>query len=67
MLLPDSDSRLQLARERGERLTDEMRRSRRLTPDMAGFPGRASLAKLMCRLARRRRVSEPEGIPTYDA
>jgi hypothetical protein len=41
MLLPDSDSRFQLAREHAERLAEEMRRSRRLTPDMAGLPGAA--------------------------
>jgi hypothetical protein len=67
MLLNDSDSRLQLAREHVERLADDMRRSRRLTPDMAGFLGRVSLAKLLRRLERRGRVSEPERIPTYDA
>ena len=67
MLLPDSDSRFQLAREHAERLAEEMRRSRRLTPDMAGLPGRASLAKLLRRVARRGRVKEPERIPRYDA
>jgi hypothetical protein len=67
MLLPDSDSRLRLAREQAERLAEEMRRSRRLMPDMAGLPGRASLAKLLRRAARRGRVNEPERIPTYDA
>jgi hypothetical protein len=67
MLLPDSDSRLQLAREHPERLAEEMRRSRRLTPGMAGLPGRASLAKLLRRAARRGRVSEPDRIPTYNA
>jgi hypothetical protein len=66
MLLNDSDSRLQLAREHAERLAEEMRRSRRLMPDTAGLPGRASLAKVLRRATRRGRVSEPERIPTYD-
>ena len=42
MLLNDSDSRLQLAREHAGRLAEEMRRSRRLMPDMAGLSSRAS-------------------------
>jgi hypothetical protein len=67
MLLPDSDSRFQLAREHAERLAEEMRRSRRLTPDMAALPGRPGLAKLLGRVARRGRVREPERIPRYDA
>ena len=62
MLLPDSDSRLQLAREHGERLLEEMRRSRRLTPEMAGLPGPASLGKLLRRAARRGRIGEPVNI-----
>jgi hypothetical protein len=67
MLLNDSDSRLQLAREHAAWLAEEMRRSRRLTPDMVGLPSRASLAKLLRRATRRGRVSEPERIPRYDA
>jgi hypothetical protein len=67
MLLHDSDSRLQLAREHAERLAEQMRRSRRLTPDMAELPSRASLAKLLRRTRRRGRVREREGIPSYDA
>jgi hypothetical protein len=67
MLLPDSDSRLQLAREHAERLAEEMRRSRPRTPGMAGQPVRASLAKLLRRVAQRGRVREPERIPRYDA
>jgi hypothetical protein len=67
MLLPDSDSRVQLAREYAERLAEEMRRSRCLTPDKTGEPGHLRLAKLLRRVARRGRVSEREGIPTYDA
>ena len=67
MLLSDSDSRLQLALEHAERLAEEMRRSRRLTPGMAGLPGRTSLAKLLRRAARRSRLSEPERVSTYNA
>jgi hypothetical protein len=67
MLLNDSDSRLQLAREHAERLAEEMRQSHRLMPDMPGLPSRASLAKLLRRARRRGHVSGPERIPTYDA
>ena len=68
MLNYDSDSRLQLAREHAERLADEMRRCHRLTPNVAGYPGRARLGDLLRRAARRGRAKEPESsIPVYDA
>jgi hypothetical protein len=67
MLLPDSDSRRLLAREHAERLAEEMRRSARLTPEMARLPGRASLAKLLRRAARRGRVIDPQRTATDDA
>ena len=52
MLEYDSELRRQLSRERAERLGDEMRRSRRLTPVEAGFPSRPSLGELLRRAAR---------------
>jgi hypothetical protein len=68
MFVYDNDSRLQLTREHAERLADEMRRSRRLTRDVAGFPGRARLGELLRRAARRGRMKESEKtIPAYDA
>jgi hypothetical protein len=64
----DSDSRLQLAREHAERLADEMRRCRRLTPDVAGYPGRARRRDLLRRAVRLGRARESESsIPVYDA
>lgn len=59
-LIYDNESRLQLANEHAQRLADEMRRSRRLTPDEAGYPGRASLGELLRRAARLGRVKELE-------
>jgi hypothetical protein len=57
----DSASRLQFARERAERL--EMRRGRRLTPEMAGFPSRTGLDRLLrrasLRLARAKQAQSP--------
>ena len=68
MLNYDNDSRLQFAREQAERLADEMRRGRRLTPEMAGFPGRASLGEALRRASvRRGRVKEPAAQSTLPA
>jgi hypothetical protein len=68
MLNYDNESRLQLAREHAEWLADEMRRSRRLTRDAAGYPGRKRLGELLRRGVRLGRVKEPESsIPAYDA
>jgi hypothetical protein len=61
----DSEIRLQLAQEHANWLTDEMRRSRGLTPDEVGYPGWARLGSALAgrveRLRRRRRV------PAYQA
>jgi hypothetical protein len=68
MFIYDNDARLQLAREHAARLADDMRRGRRLTPDEAGHPSRASLRELPGRVALRRRSKEAEStIPAYDA
>ena len=61
----DSEMRLQFAREHTDWLTDEMRRSRGLTPDEVGYPGWARLGAALAgrveRLRRRRHV------PAYQA
>jgi hypothetical protein len=45
-----------------------MRRTRRITPDVAGFPGRTRLGELLRRITRRNRVKAPESsIPVYEA
>jgi hypothetical protein len=68
MLDYDNEARLLLAREHAESLAEEMRRSRRLTPDVAGFPARTRLRELLRRAAHFGRANEPESsIPVYDA
>jgi hypothetical protein len=61
----EPEIRLQLARERADLLADEMRRSRPLTPDEAGYPGWARIGSALAgrveRLRRRRHV------PAYQA
>jgi hypothetical protein len=56
----DSEIRLKLAQEHADWLTDEMRRSRGLTPDEVGYPGWARLGSALAgrveRLRRRRHV-----------
>jgi len=67
MVYYDTDSRLQFAREHADRLTAEMRRSRRLTPDEAGFFNWAKLAPALA--GRLERLRRPRGhhTPAYDA
>jgi hypothetical protein len=68
MLNYDNEARLQLAREHAESLAEEMRRTRRLTPDIAGFPARTKMRELLCRVAHFGRAKEPESsIPVFDA
>lgn len=61
----EPEIRVQLAREHAEWLADEMPRSRRLTPDEAGYPGWARLGSALAgrveRLRRRRHA------PAYQA
>jgi len=67
MLNYDNHSRRLLAREHATRLADEMRRTRRITPDVAGFPGRTRLGELLRRVTRLNRVKGPESsFPAYD-
>jgi hypothetical protein len=66
MLYYDTDSRLRLAREHAERVAAEMRRSRRLTADEAGYPpwGRRA-AELLVRVGRLRH-GRSRHVPAYD-
>ena len=65
MVYYDTGSRLQLAREHADRPAAEMRRSRRLTPDEAGFISRARLATAGQSERLRRRTGHHT--PAYDA
>ena len=68
MLDYDNESRLQLAREHAERLADDMRRTRRLTAEAAGYPVHPRLGELLRRVARLGRKNEAEPtVPAYDA
>jgi hypothetical protein len=67
MLDYDHVSRLQLAREQAERLADEMRRSRRLTPDVAGYPGPTRLGGLLRRLKHLDAGKPERTTPVYNA
>jgi hypothetical protein len=59
MLNYDNDSRRQVAREHTDRLVDEMRRRRRLTPDRAGYPRRLWLGEVMRRTTHLGRATGP--------
>ena len=63
MVYYDTDTRLLLAREHGDRLATEMRRSRRLPPDVTGYPRLAKLGSALARqlesLRRHRGVHKP--------
>lgn len=65
-MLYDNEARRLLAREHVERLSDDMRRGRRLTPTEAGYPSGARVARLLGRAVRLGRFKEPR-IPAYDA
>lgn len=68
MLDYDNEARRLLARERGERLADDMRRSRPLMASEADYSGRARLGEFLRRAARHRHTEEPEPrIPAHDA
>jgi hypothetical protein len=60
MSIYDNNARLQVAREHAEWLADEMRRSRRLTPDEAGLSSRLRLRELLHRVVLRRPLKEAE-------
>ena len=60
MLDYDNEARRLFAREHAERLADDMRRSRHLTPNEAGFSGRSRIGELLRRAAYYRHTEEPE-------
>jgi hypothetical protein len=67
MVYYETGSRLQLAREHADRPAAEMRRSRRLTPDEAGFFSRARLAPAQPGQSKRLRRRRGHHTPAYDA
>jgi hypothetical protein len=67
MVYYDTDSRLQFAREQADRLADEMRRTRPLTPDEIGDTHRKRIvAEVFALLARVRHVRSRH-VPAYHA
>jgi hypothetical protein len=60
MLDYDNEARRLFAREHGERLADDMRRSRPLVPNEAGYSGRSRIAELLRRATHFRQSEEPE-------
>ena len=67
MVYYDTDIRLQLAREHADRLATEMRRSRRLTPDVAGYPRLAKLGAALAGQIEGLRRHKGGHRPAYDA
>jgi hypothetical protein len=67
MFYYDTDSRLQLAREHADRLAAEMRRSRRLTTEEAGYPSWARLGSALAGSLERLRGRGGHHTPAYDA
>jgi hypothetical protein len=60
MLDYDNEARRLFAREHTDRLADDMRRSRPLTPNGAGLSGRSRIGELLRRAAHFRHTEEPE-------
>jgi hypothetical protein len=67
MVYYDTDSRRQLAREHAERLADDMRRTRRLTPDEAGHLSWASLVRALARRLEGKLRRKGHRAPAYGA
>jgi len=67
MVYYDTNTRLQLAREHADRLATEMRRSRRLTPDVAGYPRLAKLGSALAGHLESLRRHRGSHTPAYDA
>lgn len=67
MLDYDNETRRLFAREHAERLADDMRRSRPLTPNVAGYSGWSRIGDLLRRAAHNRHTEEPEPrFPAHD-
>ncbi len=62
----DPHIRLQFARDRAERLAEEMRRSRGLTPDEVGYP-RLGPTRVRARRPGRARLRRRRHVPAYQA
>jgi hypothetical protein len=60
------ETRLNFARERAERLAEEMRRSRGLTPDEVGYPGWARLGSALAGRVERLRRRRGHRIPAFE-
>jgi hypothetical protein len=60
MLNYDNEARRLFAREHAERLADDMRCSRPLTPNEASYSGRSRISELLRRAAHHRPTEEPE-------
>jgi hypothetical protein len=67
MVYYDTNTRLQLAREHADRLATEMRRSRRLTPDKAGYPRLTRLGSALAGQIESLRRHKGNHTPAYDA
>jgi hypothetical protein len=67
MVFYDTNSRLQFAREHADRLTTEMRRTRRLSRDEAGFPRWAALASAATYRVERLRRRASRHAPAFNA
>jgi len=67
MVYYDTDVRLQLAREHAERLATEMRRSRRLTRDEAGYPPLTRLGSALASYIAGLRRHRGGHTPAYEA
>jgi hypothetical protein len=61
----DTNSRLQSARDHADRLAAEMRRSRPLRPDEAGYPGWGRLGSAL--VGRVERLRRRRHVPAYQA
>jgi hypothetical protein len=67
MVYYDTNVRLQLAREHADRLASEMRRSRRISPDVAGYPRLARLGSALAGHIESLRRHRGTHTPAYDA
>jgi len=67
MVYYDTDIRLQLAREHAERLASEMRRSRRVTREDAGYPRLTRLGWALASLTASLRWHKGDHTPAYNA
>ena len=67
MVYYDTDTRLLFAREHADRLEAEMRRTRRLTRDEAGYPRLARLGSALAAGVERLRSSRGRQAPAFEA